>query len=96
MKSSSRHEENLPGCVVRNSFDRDLSHAPTNAGMDSLGRLVAFLLNGSLLQYWFDLPGRAEAKVTFHLFNRRVLPSSKEGNVTPFARLLDSSSMLTP
>ena len=27
----------------------------------------------------FDLPGRAEVKVAFHLLDRRVRPSSKEG-----------------
>ena len=35
---------------------------------------------GTLLQQWFDLPGRAKLKVALHLLDRRGRPSSKEGN----------------
>ena len=34
---------------------------------------------GTLMQRWFDLPGRAEFKVALHLLDRRGHPSSKEG-----------------
>jgi hypothetical protein len=37
-----------------------------------------------LPQQVFDLPGRAESKVAFHLFRRRGHPSFKEG-ILPFA-----------
>jgi hypothetical protein len=33
----------------------------------------------TLLQQWFDLPGRAEFKVALHFLSARP-PSSKEGN----------------
>jgi len=32
-----------------------------------------------VLQQLNDLPGRAEARVAFHLLDRRVRPSSEEG-----------------
>jgi hypothetical protein len=38
-----------------------------------------------LLQEWSDLPGRAESKVALHLFDRRVRPSSKEGNTKNYS-----------
>jgi hypothetical protein len=37
-----------------------------------------------LPQQVFDLPGRAESKVAFHLFTRRVHPSWEEG-IVPFS-----------
>jgi hypothetical protein len=42
-----------------------------------------------------DLPGPAEAKVAFHLLDRRVRPSSKEGNKAPVvvSTILDSSPL---
>jgi hypothetical protein len=44
----------------------------------------------TLLQQWFDLPGRAEFNVALHLLDLRGRPSSKEG-----IAFLDSSNAFT-
>jgi hypothetical protein len=40
----------------------------------------------------YDLPRRADIKVAWHLLDRRVDPSSKEGN---YARTADGSCAMT-
>jgi hypothetical protein len=69
-------------------FEKALFPSFEEESLSPISKMSRYLKQGAagevrtLLQQWFDLPGRAESKVALHLLDRRGHPSSKEGNRT--------------